>query len=219
MRKLFLAIRHGDLALVKDIISKKPELVNSTAKQPPKKDDGQSPLQVAIKSGNFEIANYLLDSGADVNFMEGESCNEWKMPVIQDAIMAAVFNSRFLLNTYENGDNGWEIHGTKEQFDTAFNILKKMFDLGADISGHDSFGNSCLSRAVLDARQILPSTNHQDPSWVDKRPLNSELVQDLKQIFNLLLEKGADINEVDKISGECLFELYKNECVAQFLVK
>lgn len=219
MKKLFLTIRHGDLELVKDIIMKKPELVNCTAKQPPKKDDGQSPLQVAIKSGNFEIANYLLDSGADVNFMEGESCNEWKMPVIQDAIMAAVLNSMFLLSTYENGDNAWEIHGTKGQFDTAFKILKKMFDFGADINSHDSFGNTCLSRAILDARQILPSTNYQDPSWVDERPLNSELVQDLKQIFNLLLEKGADINEVDTISGESLFELYKNEAVAQFLVK
>ena len=67
MKKLFTAIRKSDLETIKQIIEKKPELVNCTAKQPPKKDDGQSPLQVALKTGNTAIANYLLDHGADVN--------------------------------------------------------------------------------------------------------------------------------------------------------
>ena len=48
MKKLFKAIRNGDFNEVKEIITKKPELVNCVAKQPPKKDDGQSPLQVAL---------------------------------------------------------------------------------------------------------------------------------------------------------------------------
>ncbi|WP_243428900.1 ankyrin repeat domain-containing protein [Clostridium botulinum] len=74
MKKLFIAIRQGDINTVKILLEKKPELISCTAKQPPKKDHGQSPLQVAIKSGNFEIAEYFLDCGADVNFMEKESC-------------------------------------------------------------------------------------------------------------------------------------------------
>jgi len=40
------------------------------AKQPPKKDDGQSPLQVALKTGNTASADYLLDMGADVNTLD-----------------------------------------------------------------------------------------------------------------------------------------------------
>jgi ankyrin repeat protein len=217
MKKLFVAIRQGNIELVKDIIAKGPELVNCTAKQPPKKDDGQSPLQVAIKSGHFAIADYLLDCGADVNFMESESCNEWKMSVIQDAIMASVINSRFLRITYKNGAKVWEIYGTKEQFNTAIKVLKKMFDLGADIKCHDSYGNSCLGRAILDARQILPTIHYQDPTWVDKRPLNSELIEDLKQIFNLLLEQGVDVNEIDNKIGKSYLEFYRQECVVQFL--
>ena len=51
MKKLFKAIRNNDLDTVRQLIEKKPELVNCTAKQPPKKDDGQSPLQVALKTG------------------------------------------------------------------------------------------------------------------------------------------------------------------------
>lgn len=69
---------------VRELLAKKPELVRCTAKQPPKKDDGQSPLQVAFKTGNFEAANLLLDLGADVNFMEDESCcNDWRAPVFE----------------------------------------------------------------------------------------------------------------------------------------
>jgi ankyrin repeat protein len=215
-----MAIRHGDLEQVKELIGKKPELISCTAKQPPKKDDGQSPLQVAIKSGNFQIADYLLDCGADVNFMETEGSNEWRMPVVHDAIMATIMNTRFLAFTYNGGQKVWEIYRTKEQFDTAYRILKKMFGLGVDINCHDSYGNSCLGRAILDARQILPRRHYQDPTWVDERPLNNELIDDLTLVFNLLLEQGADLNEVDsKIGGKSLLEFYKQECVAQFFAK
>ena len=56
------------------LLDKKPELIACTAKAPPKKDVGQSPLQVAIKTNNYVIAHLLLDRGADVNFMEPEDC-------------------------------------------------------------------------------------------------------------------------------------------------
>ena len=221
MKKLFLAIRHNDLPIVKEIIKKKPELVNCIAKQPPKKDDGQSPLQVAFKTGNFEIAEYLMDCGADVNFMESESCNEWRMPVVQDAIRATVFNARYLVSTHKNGKVVYEIYEykTKERFETAFRLLRKMFELGANIHSRDSYGTSCLARAILDARQILPTIHYHDPTWVDKRPLNQELKEDLTLVFNLLLELGAEVNEIDERTGETLLDYYKEECVAQFLQK
>jgi ankyrin repeat protein len=220
MKKLFVAIRQGEIKQVKDLLEKRPELISCTAKQPPKKDDGQSPLQVAIKSGNFLVADYLLDCGADVNFIEIESCNEWRMPVIQDAIMATIMNARFLRRTYKNGEKGWELYRTKEQFDMAFKILKRMFDLGADITSHDSYGNSCLGRAILDAKQILPTIHYQDPTRVDERPLNSELKEDLTLVFDLLLKQGADVNEVDKkLGNKSLAEFYKQQCVAQFFIK
>ena len=69
MKKLFTAIRKGDIETVRELLEKKPELISCTAKQPPKQDDGQSPLQVAIKSGQFEIAHLLLDLGADLDYI------------------------------------------------------------------------------------------------------------------------------------------------------
>ena len=44
-----------------------------------------------LKTGNTAIANYLLDMGADVNFIEDETCcNAWRTPVLHDAINCAV---------------------------------------------------------------------------------------------------------------------------------
>ena len=43
MKKLFTAIRRGDLEEVAQILDRRPELIACLAKAPPKKDDGQSP--------------------------------------------------------------------------------------------------------------------------------------------------------------------------------
>lgn len=96
MKALFLDIRAGRLDAVLVRLDKKPDLIACTAAAPPKKDDGQSPLQVAIKSGasnRFAVANLLLDRGADVNFQETSSVNTWTAPALHDAIRAAVFSS------------------------------------------------------------------------------------------------------------------------------
>ncbi len=87
MKKLFKAIRQSDLDEVKAILEKNPEAVSSVASPPPKKDIGQSPLQVAVKIGEFDIAYYLMEHGADVNFMEEEAEGvTQRMPVLHDAI-------------------------------------------------------------------------------------------------------------------------------------
>lgn len=216
MKKLFVAIRQGNMDTVKTLLQKKPELISCTAKQPPKKDHGQSPLQVAIKSGNFEIAEYLLDCNADVNFMEKESFYEWRMPVLQDAIIAAVISSRWNIN---DAMVGVQEFNSKEKANASFRVLKRMIDMGADISCLDSYGNSCLVRAILDARQILPSYYYNDDRVGNDRIITDNLKKDLMRIFDLLIQKGADIHEIDKHNNKTLCESYAKEPVAQFLIK
>lgn len=66
MNKLFKEIRHGDIDAVQTAISKNTAVVNEVySAKAPKKDIGQSPLQVAIKCGEFEIIELLLEKGAD----------------------------------------------------------------------------------------------------------------------------------------------------------
>ena len=190
MKKLFTAIRASDLEMVRQIIEKKPGLVNCVAKKPPKKDDGQSPLQVALKTGNTAIANYLLDMGADVNFIEDETCcNAWRTPVLHDAINCAVMSCRW------NKDDkymGFREFSTKERSVEALGVLKKMLDMGADVKALDSYGNSGLNRFALQAKQILPSYNYVEHREGKDRIFTEELHEDLRSVLQALKDAGAD---------------------------
>jgi hypothetical protein len=171
MKALFAAIRSSNLSEVRRRIEADPTLVRCTARKPPKKDDGQSPLQVAFKTGNFDIADFLVDAGADVNFIETESVNEWRAPVVHDAIRAAIFSSRYA------GVAG-PTH-TREQFERAFASLSRLVEAGADVSAVDSYGNNCLMRAALDARQL---------------ELDADASEDVGRVFALLIARGADVH-------------------------
>jgi hypothetical protein len=190
MKKLFTAIRASDLEIVRQIIEKKPELVNCVAKKPPKKDDGQSPLQVALKTGNTAIANYLLDMGADVNFIEDETCcNAWRTPVLHDAINCAVMSCRWNI---DDKYMGFREFSTKERSVEALGVLKKMLDMGADVKALDSYGNSGLNRFALQAKQILPSYNYAEHREGKDRIFTEELHEDLRSVLQALRDAGAD---------------------------
>lgn len=192
MKKLFTAIRQGDMETVRALLDKKPELITCTSKAPPKKDAGQSPLQVAIKSGNPAIAHLLLDRGADVNFMEAEDCgNDWRMPVVQDAVMAAVMSTRW--NTVWNGQVSQS--NSAEKADTSFLLLKRMIEMGADLTAKDSYGNSALNRALLDTRRILPGFHHGEQRYLEDRLLTPELEADLNRIFSLIMSASPEVTQ------------------------
>ena len=194
MKKLFVAIKRGDVATVSALLDKKPELISCTAVKPPKQDDGQSPLQVAIRSQMLEIAGILLDRGADVNFMESETCcNSWRAPVFNDAVTLAVMYSRW---NVLRPDGQIEVHSTEAKADAAFALLKRMMDQGADVMAYDSYGNSSLDRAVLDARRILPGFHFGTKEVLKDRVLTEDLSCDLSRIFSLLRSAGAEIRSV-----------------------
>jgi ankyrin repeat protein len=164
---LFRAIRNGELESVKEMVSVNKDLVNVCRSALPKKDDGQSPLQVAFKTGQFTIAAYLIDHGANVNHIEESEINEWRAPVLHDALRAAAFNA---------GKGG---------FQEAIALIKRMLDMGADANAVDSYGNSCLKRSILDANIVLP---------YDKTKASIEMISDLADIFSALIKAGADIH-------------------------
>ena len=89
MKKLFSALRQGNMDEVKCLIEKKPELINCVAGPLPKKDHGQSLLQVALKTGHYEIADYLIQAGADVNKLVSNG---------YDAINWAIHRAELIMN-------------------------------------------------------------------------------------------------------------------------
>jgi ankyrin repeat protein len=206
VKALFREIRAGDVGAVAARLGANPDLVHAIAKAPPKKDDGQSTLQVAIKAGRFEVANLLLDAGADVNYRDVSELNRWNTPVLHDAVRAAVFSSRFGNNWALPGEPARiEVLNTGEQFDRAFSVLERMISLGADPLAHDSAGNPALWRAVLDARQVLRDFELPD------------LDEDLRRVFDLLLQAGADPDYVHPTLGKRAADGFADEPVRRFL--
>ncbi len=215
MKKLFQAIRHGEIETVRQLIEKNPELVNCTAKQPPKKDDGQSPLQVALKTGQFEIADYLIERNADLNFMEADSCcNDWRVPVLHDAVIAAVMCSRW--NTLDRL-MGFRVFSTEEEALRAYTVLEKMIQRGADVNGVDSFGYSVLFRFCFQAAQILPTWIRNEHREANDHVLTEELREDLKRILNLLKKAGADPAYQAPILGRSVLAYYQEGSLAMLL--
>lgn len=191
MKKLFTAIRQGDIATVTALLDKKPELIACTAKAPPKKDVGQSPLQVAIKTNNYVIAHLLLDRGADVNFMEPEDCgSDFRMPVVQDAVRAAVDCCRW--NVRWPGE-GYLVQRTKAQADEAYALLERMITMGADLTKRSSNGSTALDSALRCARQYIPSFHYGERRYLDDRQLTPELDEDLMRVFRLVITSAPDI--------------------------
>lgn len=170
MKKLFKAIRQENLEEVKTIIEKNPEAVNKVAVPPPKKDNGQSPLQVALKAGALEIADYLIENGADVNFMEAEDDDPGvRCPVLHDAI-----NTVLMSLCYKSFDVS----------DGALIIVEKMLKRGADPNQRASNGSDTLNAAISKAEYVLDNSSYS-VSW-------EKAAQQLTKLFDLLIAYGAD---------------------------
>ena len=209
MKKLFTAIQKNDIETAKSLLDKTPDLISCTLKGAPKKYDGQSPLQVALKASNTEIVELLLTYKPNVNFIEDESCaNPWRAPVIHDAINRAIMYSRWNVNR----PDGLEVFNDERTADEAFAVLKRIIDMGANVNAKDSFGNACIDRACLQARQILPTRGCTD------RILTPEIRSDISRIFKLLVENGADMGYIaPNAFGKTYKEQYENETVGEFI--
>lgn len=171
MKKLFTVIRQGKLDEVKTIIERKPELVNCVSGALPKKDHGQSPLQVAFKTGNYEIADYLISHGADINFMEAEDDDPGlRAPVLFDAI-----NSTIISLCYQKINES----------EIAFSYVKLLVEKGADVNKLASNGFDAINWSVSTAELLFERASIY-PNVQDA------VRKQLARILDLLIENGAD---------------------------
>lgn len=171
MKKLFKAIRHEDLEEVRAIIEKKPDAISSVATPPPKKDIGQSPLQVATKIGAFDIAYYLMEKDADVNFMEEEiEGTQLRCPILQDAIRTAL--QSLCYRQFETSEKGVE-------------LVRELLLRGADPNKCASNGFDALNVCVSEAERVLDSQG----AYPDAQ---EEAERQLVRLLDILIENGAD---------------------------
>ncbi len=177
IKTFFKAIADSDFNKVSELLNFDKEYLTVCNVAPPKKDDGQSGLQVAFKTGNFDIAKLLIEQGADINFIETSQVNEWTAPVLHDSIRATVFNS-------------YTIQKDTTKFDKAFSLLQLMLKKKANPNATDSYGNNCLHRAIMDSRQMIDNPSAD--------LTNGILLQQLRKVFKELITAGADINSTNQ---------------------
>lgn len=177
IRAYFKAITESNLQKVTELIGSDKAYLTVCSFAPPKKNDGQSGLQVAFKTGNFDIAGLLIEKGADVNFMETSAINEWTAPVLHDCIRAMIFNT-------------YTLQKNEKRFAHAYALFQQMLDRGADPNAMDSYGNNCLHRAILDASQMISHPNADLSDGI--------LLLQLRKIFKTLISAGADIHRHDE---------------------
>ena len=215
MQKTFQLLRRGDIEGVRQILDKKPEEVNAVSGDKPKRDQGQSLLQVAIKSGHLDIADLLIDRGADLNFIEEPTeLNPFCQPVIQTAGGRAVFDCRRMIKRW-NGQ--YEMYSSKEKADQSFKVFKKMLELGADISQKDSHRGTLLQTILIETKEVLPSYYWKTKETSDNVLITDELRHDLNRIYDLLICYGVTSEEISAYHKIPLKELYQDSPTMEFL--
>ena len=215
MQKTFQLLRRGDIEGVRQILDKKPEEVNAISGDKPKRDQGQSLLQVAIKSGHLDIADLLIDRGADLNFIEEPTeLNPFCQPVIQTAGGRAVFDCRRMIKRW-NGQ--YQLYSSKEKADQSFKVFKKMLELGADISQKDSHRGTLLQTILIETKEVLPSYYWKTKETSDNVLITDELRHDLNRIYDLLIRYGVTSEEISAYHKIPLKELYQDSPTMEFL--
>lgn len=185
MKKLFVSIRQGKVDEVAAILDKRPELISCLAKAPPKKDDGQSPLMVAIKSDNLEVAHLLLDRGADVNFADAVNPYgiNFSAPIWYDAVGQCFMRA---------GDHVSEQN--KERSKGYFLLLRRLLDMGMDPNQRTSHNLNAWQHALEEYERFAHSSY---PSYYVEgtKARNRQLREMLQAVLDELLKHGADIHD------------------------
>ena len=204
MKKLFVLLRQGKADELSRILTERPELLNCVSGPLPKKDHWQSLLQVALKTGNLDIADLLIGMGIDVDFMEAEDDDPGlRAPVLFDAVTAVI--DTLCINQFASQE---EVRNRVGRSDRALGLREKILNGGADVNKRSSNGLSALNWTLRRAEQIMKNAGIY--------PFSQEKVREqLGRVLDLLIGHGADLDTwlregtyPEPYPGPCVQKLY-----------
>ncbi len=214
-KDIFTAIKEDDIETVQAMIAKDPSLVNSVAPKKPVDTKGMSPLQVGLTTGwHRDIVDFLLDSNADVNYMEPSELHiPQAHPVLHDAVSVAIWNSRrYACVDADNPDNnGFEWKHTKDDADRAYALLKRMIDMGADVNAVNNYNDNTLSEAIRQASYLCPQKDPLTGKLYPGLKKTPEMIEDFRRIFRLLIQSGADTESRNSYNKMTIREFYRED--------
>lgn len=161
-----------------------------------------TPLHWASELGYLKIAEYLIESGADVN---AKTENGWT-PLHQSVIKFQTNIARLLIakKADVNAQTTAKVTPLMLASGIAYNfeIAKMLVDAGADVNLKDQFGNTALSFAasIPDEFKVCEmlikagaQVNARD-SITGFTPLHHAAARDNAKLALLLIKSGADVN-------------------------
>lgn len=170
---LFDEIRQGRIEAVKALVEKAPGLINS-------RSVGIYPLHQAVRSGQKEIAEFLISKGADIN------------KFAKDASEFAPIEFTALTEAIRSNDIG---------------MIKMFMDKGANASRVTSLGESYLHYAAFLNKPELVDYFIEIGIDVNIKkngnltPLHIAAVSGYEKVAERLIEKGADLNSPSSDGG------------------
>ena len=219
---LAYAVDKDKMEIVKFLLSKKADVNKGVYNKVVGKDfvEKESPLFIAVSNKNKEMAKLLISKGADVNFVYedlGGDCAstdssvlikviEWGDREILDLLLAKKVD---LDRTIELGDESTfalQVAVDKRNIE----IIKLLFEHGANPNIEDFFGNNVIDRAVYQENASIEivkllldagaKISNKDENVFSTSAIISAInsySSDSTEILKLLLDRGADLNVKD----------------------
>jgi ankyrin repeat protein len=166
-------------------------------------NNGRAPLAWAALKGHKEIAQMLLEKGADVNIQDkdGKTSLQWALENGHKEMAQMLLENRADVNIQDNAGKTSLLWASKEGHKE---IAQMLLDKGADVNIQDKDWKTSLLWASKEghreiAQMLLDEgadVNIQDKDW--KTSLLWASKERHKEIAQMLLEKGADVNIQDK---------------------
>lgn len=219
--KLFQAIEKNDVKKVTDLLRKKffglikPADVNAI--QP---EFGDTPLMDAARSGHVEIAEILIEQGADINAVNQSSCSTALYLAVlchkKDIVQLLLTHN---VNVNTSDDNPLVKACEDQDLETVTMLLEN----GADVNLRNQYGDSSLIASInngADEKLITLLMKHgfrinakdkkgRTPAIIAVQEL--EEMSTIKKVLKLLAKFGADLDEKDKKGKSVNHYLYLKE--------
>ncbi len=210
---IHIAARAGDVDALRKILQDQKEQINR------KTNKGMAPIHLTIAGGHFDATRLLVESGADLNLLDGSF--KRKTPLMKAADMNDRKTVEFLLNkgadpNIISTDTNNILYFSKEHLE----LVQLFVEHNVDYNHINLLGESMLSIASRMEEDFKPHPSAYplvkyllelgmppDGLPMEKsRPLVEAVVASNQDVVQLLLEKGANPNVKNKFQSTALIE-------------
>lgn len=88
-----------------------------------------------------------------------------------------------------------------------------LLEHGADVQGTDRYGWGVLMEAVEETGRLCPIRSEETGEFYPGRPVTEEMRHDIRRIFRLLIDAGADRENRSAYSGKTIRQHYEGSPV------